>query len=208
MEYVYAYRTKQTKTDMSSDTNNQDGGVTDTNDTQGATAADTVALSKSEYEELIGVKSSYGSLKREFKDLKKSLEERQTEALKETKSDTSVVERLEKTILRSAQITAEDEVDLARSTAKKWGTDIESLLDDPDFQVKLKRLRDTKANELATSNIKGGQGVGQAKMTAEYWLSKGTPPTAAEVPDRKTRAAIARAFIGQGQTNGKRFYND
>lgn len=61
---------------MSTETNNQEGGA---QPQQGAgeganTSPDIIQLKKDEYNELVEMKASYGSLKREFKDLKKSLE--------------------------------------------------------------------------------------------------------------------------------------
>jgi len=116
----------------------------------------------------------------------------------------------QKAFLRSAGITSQDEVDLALKTAKKWGVEIDQIVDDEDFVAKLDKLRTTKSIEAATSDVKGsGSGDGSAKNTPAYWIAKGTPPTADQVPDRKTRATIARAMMkeasGQG---GKKFYNE
>lgn len=114
---------------------------------------------------------------------------------------------LEKSFLRSAGITAEDEVELARTTAKKWDMPIDKLVDDEDFKTKLEKMRTQKANELATSNIKGSGGKGQAKETLEYWVAKGTPPSREDVPDRKLRAQIARSMMANAKSS-KTFYND
>jgi len=115
---------------------------------------------------------------------------------------------LEKTYLRSAGVTAEDEVELAKDIQKKTGMDWDQLVDDDYFQTKLEDLRTSRANVEATSDIKGGGG-GQsgAKNTPEYWVAKGVPPTAEQVPDRKTRVKIARAFMTNSK-EGKKFYND
>lgn len=115
---------------------------------------------------------------------------------------------LQKAFLRSAGISAEDEVDLALSTAKKWDMQIDKLVDDEDFQAKLTKLRTEKANVVATSGPKGGAGSSQAKNTPAYWIEKGTPPTAADVPDRGARAKIVRAMMANAKTGGKKFYND
>ncbi len=114
----------------------------------------------------------------------------------------------QKAYLRSAQIVEPDEVELALSTAAKWGISIDKLVDDEDFKVKLEKIRTQKANELATSNIKGGKsGTSQAKLTAEYWIAKNQAPTAADVPDRKTRVKIVRAMMASTKSS-KKFYND
>lgn len=118
------------------------------------------------------------------------------------------LELVQKAFLRSADITNEDEVELALSTADKWGMSVDKLVDDEDFQIKLKKLRDKKANETAVSDVKGGTGgQGQAKNTVEYWKAKGVPPTREDVPDRKTRVKIIRSFMSD-KGNSKKFYND
>lgn len=114
---------------------------------------------------------------------------------------------LEKAFLRSAGISKEKEIELALTTAKKWGVSVDSLVDDEDFQLKLDKLRTQESNEIATSGVRGGAGKSQAKLTPEYWIAKGVPPTAADIPDRKTRVQIAKAFLSSAKTN-KTFYND
>ncbi|KKR45470.1 MAG: hypothetical protein UT82_C0028G0002 [Parcubacteria group bacterium GW2011_GWB1_40_14] len=114
---------------------------------------------------------------------------------------------LQKTYLRSAGITAEDEVELARDIQKKTGLDWDKLVDDDYFKSKLEVLRTAKANEEATLGVKGGGGTTQAKNTPEYWIAKGVPPTAEQVPDRKLRAKIARAMMAQSK-DGSKFYNE
>lgn len=126
----------------------------------------------------------------------------------ESKADDSkLLEKLERLSLRTAGIDHPDDIELARNTAKKWNMDIDEVLADEDFKVKLERQQTTRANAVATSNIRGGAGTSQAKNTPEYWIAKGVPPTADQVPDRKTRAKIARAMMGSN-ANGKKFYND
>ena len=175
-----------------------DGAEGEGNESEG----DYVKLSKADYDKL---NQTLGSLKRENKDLKKPRETKEETPEKTTSPDNSL---LEKTFLRAAQITAEDEVEFTRDLAKKWNMTIDKLVDDEDFQAKLEKMRTQKSNELATSKVRGGSGSGQANQTAEYWMAKGVPPTPADVPDRKTRASIARAMMASAKTGGKKFYND
>jgi len=114
---------------------------------------------------------------------------------------------VEKTFLRVAGVTEEDEIELAKDIQKKTGLDWDKLVDDDYFKNKLEGLRTKKANELATSGVKGGAGSSEAKNSPEYWLAKGNPPTIEQVPDRKVRATIARAFMASTKS-GKKFYND
>lgn len=173
----------------------------DTEDTQ-----DTISLSKAEYEKL---NQDLGSLKRELKDLRKSkTQEVETKVVKEDKSDTSpLLEKLERMALRQAGITDPEDMDLARSTAKKWGVDIDEVLMDEDFKLKLERQQTKRENTLATSKIRGGTGTSQAKNTPEYWVAKGVPPTPTDVPDRATRAKIINSLLGNAKV-GKKFYNE
>jgi hypothetical protein len=115
-------------------------------------------------------------------------------------------ELLQKTFLRAAQITADDEVNLAFDISKKWNMPIDKLVDDADFKVKLEKLRIDKANVLAASGKGGGGGTGNAKADPQTYISRGEPPTPDEVPDRKERIKIYDAMSGKGQSKVK-FYN-
>ena len=122
--------------------------------------------------------------------------------------DSALLKRLEKVVLTNSGLTHPDDAELARTTAKKWGMELEDVIADEDFKAKLERQQTARANATATSNIQGGAGSSQAKNDAAYWIAKGTPPTAADVSDRKTRAKIARAMMANAKTGGKKFYND
>lgn len=143
-----------------------------------------------------------GSLKRELKDSKKP-----KETPHETKTTPDGNGLLEKAFLRTAGIVDKEEIDLALETAGKWGVSVDTLVDDEDFKIKLEKHRTAKANALATSNIRGDKGGSNAKDTPAYWIAKGTPPTADQVSDRKTRAKIVRAMMTDSK-EGKKFYND
>lgn len=185
-------------------------GVVDTTNNEGeGNTVETISIPKTDYEKL---NQTLGSLKRELKDLRKPKEDsKETKETPKTNQPSEVnvlMERIEKMSLRQAGITHQDDIDLARTTAKKWGVDVDEVLADEDFKVKLERQQTNRNNLLATSNIKGGAGTSQAKNTPEYWIAKGVPPTAKDVPDRKTRATIARAMMKNASTSGKTFYND
>ena len=167
---------------------------------EGEPKAETVVIPKEDYEKL---NQTLGSLKRELKDLKKPKDEPKETPQKNQSDDTL----LQKAYLRAASITAEDEVELALTTAKKWDMTIDKLVDDEDFKIKLDKLRTQKANLDATSKIRGGKGPTEAKTDPAYWIAKGTPPTPDQVPDRKERAKIARAMMAN-QKSGKKFYNE
>lgn len=139
------------------------------------------------------------------------LKEVKVEAKPDSKPETAKPEDnglLQKSFLRAAGITHPEDVALALTTSKKWGVEVDQLVDDDDFKAKLERQQSTRSNAQATSNIQGGAGAQQAKSTPDYWIAKGTPPSASDVPDRKARAKIARAMMENAKNNGKRFYND
>lgn len=186
------------KTEGDVNTLNNEGEVS----AESSEQADVISISKSEYDKL---NQTLGSLKRELKDFKKAKEEpKETPQTNSKPEDNSL---LQKAFLRSAQITDSEEVELALSTAKKWGVSVDQLVDDDDFKAKLDKHRINKANIAATSNVRGGAGTSQAKLTPEYWVAKGVPPTAADVPDRRLRGKIARALMDSAK-NSKKFYND
>lgn len=165
-----------------------------------STEVETIAVAKSDYEKL---NQTLGALKRELKDLRKPKEEPATPE----KNHADTPELLQKTFLRAAQITAEDEVELALQTAKKWDMSIDKVVDDEDFKAKLERHRTAKANVEATSNIRGDKSTSSAKDSPAYWIAKGVPPTREQVPDGKARAKIARAMM-ESVKSGKKFYSD
>src|SRR3990167_6650213 len=84
--------------------------------------AETLTIPKKDYETL---NQTLGSLKRELKDLKKTKETTETPQTKPT--DTGL---LQKSFLRAAGISDAEEVELALSTAKKWGVEVDTLVDD------------------------------------------------------------------------------
>ncbi len=168
-----------------------------------AVEADTISIPKKDYEKM---NQDLGSLKRELKDFKKTKVE-PTEKI-ESKSDDRVLEKLEKFALRAAGVTHADDIKLAQDTAKKWGVDIDDVLADEDFKVKLGRQQTGRTNVEATSGVRGGGSSGtQAKNTSEYWIAKGNPPTPTDVPDRKVRAKITRDMMAAAKNGGKKFYN-
>ena len=114
----------------------------------------------------------------------------------------------QKAFLRSAGIADKDEVELALATSKKWGMNLDDLVDDDDFKDKLDKLRTKKSNDIATEGVNGDGTRKGANTDPAFWMAKGVPPTAKDIPDRATRAKIVRAMIKSGKNNGKKFYND
>lgn len=164
--------------------------------------------SPNELAEIKTLLESYGgdiaSLKRSMKKATSKPEKTEAATEKAPADDSGL---LEKAFLRTASITDKAEVELALETAKKWDMSVDALVDDEDFKIKLEKHRTQVSNEKATSNVKGDQGGSTAKDTAEYWIAKGVPPTREQVPDRKTRAKIARAMMAS-EKDTKKFYND
>ena len=109
-----------------------------------------------------------------LRDQLKGLQPKPEEKVENKKSDEVLLEKLEKLSLRTAGVTHPDDVELVRNTAKKWGVDIDEVVADDDFKVKLERQRTARANVEATSGVRGGGGKSDAKNTPEYWLAKAT----------------------------------
>jgi hypothetical protein len=187
------------------DTNSQEEVIVPENKEGEETKTDeNISIPKKDYDTL---NQTLGSLKRELKDLKKVGGETKETPEKTKLDENRLLERIEKMSLNQVGITHEDDVALAKATAKKWNVDLEDVLKDDDFKAKLEKQQTSRDNLAATSKVKGGAGTSQAKNTPEYWIAKGTPPTRADVPDRKTRATIARAMMSNAKS-GKKFYND
>lgn len=186
---------------MSSEDNNQ-AVATDTQ-VEETDSSNTISLSRDEYDKL---QKDLGSLKREKKEWIKQTKETPEKTTPENNSD----ERYERLAFKAANINHEDDMKLAREKAEKWNMDIDQVLDDPDFQLSLERQQTERKNADASSDVKGDKsgGTSGAKEDPAYWLAKGKPPTADEVPDRKVRAKIVRAFMAEEKGVGKNpYYN-
>ena len=195
---------------MESETTTETGASTETDAGEGE-SSDVVTLSKSDWEKH---NQTLGSLKRELKDLKKAKEETKETSTTNPKPDEIALlkEKMEKQAIRHAGLTHQDDIELAKNTAKKWNMDVEDVLVDEDFLAKLGKQQTSRSNVEATSNVKGGAGKGgNARSTPEYWLAKGMAPTDAELAthniSRKEAAQIMRAFM-ENKGNTKKFYND
>ena len=181
--------------------------VTENNEGEGA---DVITLPKSEWEKH---NQTLGALKREIKDLKKAKEETPKETPTNQKPDDALLqkqaERLEKLAFKQHEISHEDDIELARKTAKKWGMDVEDVLGDEDFKVKLEKQQTSRSNVLAASG-KGGANHGtNVKNSPEYWLAQGRPPTPEEVPDLAARSEILGALMEASKRgDGSKFFQD
>lgn len=127
---------------------------------------------------------------------------------KETKPDTQLLEKIDRLTLQAGGIKEKDEVELADKWKERTGMELDEIMVDEIFIAKLQVLRDDKANEVATTSVKGDGKTSDAKTKVEYWNAKGTPPTPEEVPDRKARVKIIREMMKSSETGGKTFYND
>lgn len=158
-------------------------------------------------EALSPLTSDLGSLKRTVTKSSKGTKEETSQNSTEL---SSLYERLDMQAMRSANITHEDDIKLAKETAKKWNMPIENLVYDEDFLAKLEKQKTNRANADASTNIKGDRGGegGNAKVNPDYWIAKGVAPTPADIPDRQARTAVIRAMMKNASSSGKTFYND
>lgn len=173
-----------------------------TDDTTTEVEVAEVKLTKAEYEELVKQKATVGSLSRELKSLKKQLEPKP----ETTEVKTDEFGLLQKTYLASSGIKDADEVELAKEVQKKTGLDWDKLVEDDYFQSRLTKLRNTKDNAAAT-DVSGGSGGGVGK-TADFFIARGTPPTAKDIPDRKARVEIIHQMMANEKNSGGKFYNE
>lgn len=147
------------------------------------------------------------SLKRSLKKANKS--EDKTDTSKQTNSDSSeLTEKVELLSMQVAGIQADDEIKLAKDLQAETGLPMDKLLNSKYFKSELEDLRTANANAEATTGIKGDKSsAGNAKNTAAYWIAKGEHPTREQVPDRKVRAEIRKAFVDKESGSKGRFYN-
>ena len=155
------------------------------------------------------LRENFKKLETELEGYRKPKPEAKPQDKNEPKPDEALLQRMERIAFKQHEVSHEDDRELARRTAKKWNMEIEDVLEDEDFQTKLKKQQDSRANVEATSKVKGGAGGSSAKNTPEYWLAQGRPPTPEEVPDNATRRKITGAMWKKEHGGGnKKFYND
>jgi len=109
----------------------------------------------------------------------KVVEKKESKAKDSVKSDDKLLERLNNLELASLEIREADEVELAQKNWEKYkdsgGTkEFGEFLRGDGFQSDLKDIRTAKANQKATSDIKGEQGESGVKNTPDYWIAKAT----------------------------------
>lgn len=161
-----------------------------------------------ELKELIqNQQSDIASLKRSLKKATKETRS-DTPTKNQTSDDSDLSQKVDKMALRIAGITEKDEVDLFNRLKEETGKTADELLETKYFQAELQDLRDQRSNADAATNVSGDKTKASAKDSVDYWLAKGEPPTPDQLPDRKKRAEIIRAFMKKGSSNGKTFYND
>ena len=93
---------------------------------------------------------------------------------KDAKSDDKLLERLDKMALQVAGITEQDEVELFNKWKDRTKMEADEIAKDDIFQSQLTGLRTAKANQKATSDIKGEQVESGVKNTPDYWIAKAT----------------------------------
>jgi len=164
-------------------------------------SGDFLQVSKTEWEK---TNQTLGSLKRQLKDLQKSNEPKETA---EPNQDNALLQRLERIAFKQAGIDHPDDMELARKTAQKWKVDVDEVLADEDFKVKLERQQTVRNTRDATTNIKGDPGTSPSKTDPAIYIARGAPPTSTEVSSRKERAKIVRAMLEHGKSTGT-FYNE
>lgn len=164
-------------------------------------------VSQAEYDKL---NETIGSLKRDLKDAKKSNVPAKTETPEKTNTgDSELLGEVESLSMQVAGLTTTDEVKLATDLKEETGMPMKKLLASKYFKSELQDVRDKAANAEATTGVKGDKsGSSNIKQSADYWISKGESPTREQVPDRKVRAEIRKAFVDKEKgVGGGNFYN-
>ena len=130
----------------------------------------------------------------------------------EPKPDDALLQRMERLSFKQHGISHEDDIELARKTAKKWNMDVEEVLEDEDFKAKLEKQQTARTNVEATSNVRGSNSnQTSSKAKADYWIGKNTPPSDEYVATNKIPREELAKIMGHFVTNkgsNKKFYND
>lgn len=119
---------------------------------------------------------------------------------------------LEQTYLNSEGIKEDDEVEFVKEQLKKaryTKEELPLLFKNEYFQAELEKLRTTKSNQVATSDVKGDGGAASKVKDADYYASLNDP---SKLPEKKRgnvkiRAEIARKLVKNSE-NKKMFYNE
>jgi len=93
---------------------------------------------------------------------------------KPVKPGDKLLERLDKMALQFAGITEEDEVELFNKWKTETGREADNIVGNSIFKQELEGLKTAKANQKATSDIKGEHGESGVKNTPDYWIAKAT----------------------------------
>ena len=176
---------------------------------------DTISVSKSDYEKM---NQTLGSLKREIKDLKKVKEEAKEETKEtpqKTHSDGKLIERLDKMALQVAGIKESDEVELFNKWKDETGREADSIVGNDIFKKEIENMRTAKANQAATSDIKGGGDKSGVKDNPDYWIAKATKGKDGklefpeETPKHLYSKILDKLSENEPNSSGKlKFYNE
>lgn len=133
---------------------------------------------------------------------------------KETKPDTALLERLDKMALQVAGIKEADEIELFNKWKEQTSREADDIISNSIFQKELEELRTAKANQIATSNIKGEKGDSGVTNTPEYWRAKATKGTDGQLlfPEEMPRKMYTKVLDLLAKESGEsseelKFYN-
>ena len=133
---------------------------------------------------------------------------------KKTKSDDKLLERLDKMALQVAGITEDDEVELFNKWKTETGREADNIVGNSIFKQELESLKTAKANQKATSDIKGERGESGVKNTPDYWIAKATKDAngqllfSDEMPKELYSKVLEKLATNEpGSSEALKFYN-
>ena len=159
------------------------------------------------------------------KALRKALDERDAKIAelekpksekKAEKSDDELLKRLDKLALKTSGINEADEVELFEKWKTDTGRDSDSIVENNIFKKELEDLRTAKANQKATSNVRGETGGSEIKNDPDYWIAKATknPDGSMNFPEEMPKELYTKVLdkvLGNSEQSGKpsdlKFYN-
>lgn len=113
-------------------------------------------------------------LSQQSEEIEKLTPEEKSEPQDKEKSDEVLLKRLDNLALKTAGIKEPEEVELFEKWKEETGREADDIIGNNIFKKELEEVRSAKANQEATSNVKGEQGESGVKNTPDYWIAKAT----------------------------------
>ena len=177
-----------------------------------AKAQELLGNAKRRATQLKRAKEKFGEYDKELTELRPLKEQKPPK--KDDKSDEELLKRLDKLALKTEGINEADEVELFNKWKTETGREADSIVGNSIFKKELEDLRTAKANQKASSEIKGEPGGSDVKNNPDYWIAKATKGGDGKLlfPEETPKELYSKiveimAAKEPGQSEEMKFYN-